>query len=86
MSSPESVVRARLKAVGFPPTRVTVHKGFVTPGFGGSDRPERVGFAYVDFDFDFDFFEPIKVVLDALESRLNGGAPVRPGLSPVVGH
>jgi hypothetical protein len=73
MAVPVEAVRARLAAIGFPPHRVTIHAGFVTAAFADSGQlPDRVSFAYVDFDL----YEPIKIVLTALGPRLTDGAIV----------
>lgn len=73
MSCPETMVRGRLREIGFEENRVVVHRGFVEADFASLGRlPDRVSFAYVDFDF----YEPILVVLAALHERLSSGAVV----------
>ena len=73
MSCPEDMVRARLAAISFPPHRYVVHKGFIDAVID-TDRglPQRVSFAYVDFDF----YEPTKVALEYLDGVLAAGATV----------
>lgn len=73
MSCPEDMVRARLAAVGFPPHRYVLHKGFIDAVLR-HDRalPRAVSFAYVDFDF----YEPTKAVLEFLDGVLSAGATV----------
>lgn len=73
MASPEHMVAARLKAVEFPRDRVVIHKGFIEQVIGvDGTLPERVSFAYVDFDF----YEPIKVALEFLHEVTERGAIV----------
>jgi O-methyltransferase len=73
MSVPVQVVRARLGALEFPSDRVTIHEGFVDADFADSGQlPDQVSFAYVDFDL----YEPIKIVLAAIQPRLTRGAIV----------
>ena len=69
MSCPEDMVRARLSAVGFPPHRYVLHKGFIEAVLH-HDRtlPRAVSFAYVDFDF----YEPTRAVLEYRRSALGG--------------
>jgi O-methyltransferase len=63
MAYPDDVVRRRLGAISFPAARVAIHKGFIESVLVHHDTlPERVSFAYVDFDF----YEPIRVTLDFL--------------------
>jgi hypothetical protein len=73
MSNPETLVRARLKAVSFPEERTIVHKGFIEKVIEGNHQlPERVSFAYVDFDF----YEPVRIVLEFLDKRTARGAVI----------
>ena len=71
MSYPEDIVRARLKAISFPPQRYFIHKGFIEQLLP-KDRnlPKEVCFAYVDFDF----YEPIKLALEFLHEITPCGA------------
>lgn len=64
MVSPVDLVLARLQAISFPPSRFTIHQGFIEELIHREvDLPSQVSFAYVDFDF----YEPIKVTLDFLD-------------------
>lgn len=64
MASPEGLVLSRLESIGFPTDRTVIHKGFfdnlLLKRF---NFPERVAFAYVDFDFH----DPIKQALEFLD-------------------
>jgi O-methyltransferase len=73
MRSPENEVRTRLAAVGFPSERFVIHKGYFNDlldtkaGF-----PEKVSFAYVDFDFH----DPIVESLHFLHETTSNGAVI----------
>lgn len=71
MSCPQEPVRALLEDISFPAERFKIHKGFIEKVLS-DDRnlPERVSFAYVDFDF----YEPTKLALDFLHSTTSPGA------------
>ena len=71
MSSPEEMVRSRLKAISFPEQRYVIHKGFIEQLIH-EDKflPEEVCFAYVDFDF----YEPIKIALNFLDHVTQSGS------------
>jgi hypothetical protein len=73
MSCPENMVQNRLQAISFPSDRYVIHKGFIQKLIG-EDKflPKKVSFAYVDFDF----YEPIKIVLDFLDSVTTSGSIV----------
>jgi O-methyltransferase len=52
MSSPEIMVRTRLGSISFPENRTVIHKGFIDKVLkNASNLPQKVSFAYVDFDF-----------------------------------
>jgi hypothetical protein len=73
MSCPEDMVRSRLAAVGFPPHRYVLHKGFIEAVLRYDDAlPTAVSFAYVDFDF----YEPTRVVLEFLDRVISPGATI----------
>ena len=72
MASPESEVTGRLNDVGFPSERTHLRKGWVHESLARGDVPNRVAFAYVDFDF----YEPIKVALEWLDTVTGVGARV----------
>lgn len=62
----------RLKDIGFPLDRVTIVPGFIEESSKSTSLPERVCFAYVDFDF----YEPIKIALELLDSRMHPGGHI----------
>lgn len=71
MACPEEMVRARLEAIAFPAERYVVHEGFIDKVVtDGSNLPESVSFAFVDFDF----YEPIKLALDFLHQKTITGS------------
>jgi O-methyltransferase len=71
MSCPEDMVRSRLKAIDFPNSRFTIHKGFIEASLNNNPSlPSQVSFAYVDFDF----YEPIQIALDFLHGISPSGA------------
>ena len=73
MSCPESMVVSRLQAISFSPRRYIIHRGFVEHSIGSDSRlPEKVSFAYVDFDF----YEPIKTALEFLHRVCPAGAVI----------
>ena len=59
-------VETRLAQIGFPKERYRVRPGFVHDSLREGNGPERVCFAYVDFDF----YEPIAHALDYLDRHL----------------
>jgi len=68
---PIDLVLARLKAVGFPASRYVIHKGYFENLVGEKENfPTEVSFAFVDFDF----YEPIKLVLNFLDTVSPAGA------------
>lgn len=73
MSCMEDFVIARLKAISFQSKRYVIHKGFFEEVIHQDDKlPEKVCFAYVDFDF----YEPIKLALEFLHQRTSSGAMI----------
>lgn len=58
-----SVIK-RLKEIDFPSNRIRVIPGFIADTIKRRDLPQRVSFAYVDFDF----YEPIKIALEFLDT------------------
>ena len=71
MSCPEDMVQSRLSAISFPANRYVIHKGFVNQVLiENVNLPEKVSFAYVDFDF----YEPIKETLNYLHTILADNA------------
>lgn len=73
MSCPEDMVRGRLAAIGFPPHRYVLHKGFIDTVLQRAEAlPQAVSFAYVDFDF----YEPTRLTLEFLDQVLTDGAKI----------
>jgi O-methyltransferase len=68
MSSPRRIVEAELREVGWSRTRIV--SGFVDQTL--TELPERVAFAYLDFDF----YQPTWDVLQLLKTRLGAGGIV----------
>ena len=66
MATPVSSVNNKLKNIGFPNNRVKIVPGFIEKSILQNNLPEKVSFAYVDFDF----YEPIKVALNFLDKVL----------------
>ncbi len=67
------LVKSRLGAISVAPDRYRIHAGFIeTVVHTDRTLPQRVSFAYVDFDL----YEPIKVALDFLHERTCAGAVV----------
>jgi len=68
MSCPVDMVKSRLAMIGYPQAKYRIHQGFIEDlinekrGF-----PKSISFAYVDFDF----YEPIKIALKFLGSKLS---------------
>jgi len=69
MASGQDQVTGRLNAINFPFDRVQIVPGFIEKTAQYASLPKQVCFAYVDFDF----YEPIKIALELLESRLPVG-------------
>jgi hypothetical protein len=65
-------VIGRLNSISFPLERVKVVPGFIEKTAKFPNLPKQVCFAYVDFDF----YEPIRIALELLESRLPIGGAV----------
>ena len=72
MSHPVEEVRARLEDVGFDWDRVRVVPGMIEETVAFDNLPDKVCFAYVDFDF----YSGIKVTLEFLENRLTPGGQI----------
>jgi cephalosporin hydroxylase len=69
MSYPIEMVEARLKAISFPSSRVKIVPGFIEETIDSPDLPQKVCFAYLDFDF----YLPILTSLKFLNQRLSTG-------------
>lgn len=73
MKCPEDMVIERLNSIGFPKERVSLHKGFIEDLIHEQvDFPTQVSFAYVDFDF----YEPTKIVLNFLDTKVSVGSVI----------
>jgi hypothetical protein len=69
MSHPEAEMRARMKGLDIPLNAYRVVPGLFDSTIADDRLPERVCFAYVDFDF----YAPIKAALEKLLPRLTPG-------------
>lgn len=70
MAVPMDSVLENLSDVGFPPSRFVIHKGWFEELLPDKlNFPQHVSFAYVDFDL----YEPIKVVLNFLDTVMPSG-------------
>jgi O-methyltransferase len=69
MGYPDTVVRSKLKALGFPESRTHIVPGFIQSSLKQAQLPEQVCFAYVDFDL----YEPILIALNFLADRVPVG-------------
>jgi O-methyltransferase len=72
MAFPVKEVRARLARIGFAEERVRIVPGFIEDTISGPGLPDRVSFAYVDFDF----YAPIRIALGYLHAHMQAGAHV----------
>ena len=72
MACGQEQVIGRLNSISFPLERVKVVPGFIEKTARNPNLPKKVCFAYVDFDF----YEPIKIALELLDSRLPAGGVV----------
>ena len=62
-------VLERLRSISYPLSRVKIVPGFIENTVSLGDLPDRVCFAYVDFDF----YEPILIALNYLNKHLSKG-------------
>lgn len=72
MMSPESEVLEKLQDISFPSGRTQIMKGWVEDSLARSDVPQKVAFAYVDFDF----YGPIKAALEFLDTVMPVGGRI----------
>jgi O-methyltransferase len=73
MKCREDMVLARFQELSFPAQRYVIHKGFFDQLIDrDKNLPQKVSFAYVDFDF----YEPIKQVLEFLHPITSRGAMI----------
>lgn len=68
MACPRAEVEERLRRIGIPPEAVRIVPGFIDRTLA-QEAPERVAFAYVDFDF----YAPIRQALEYLDRTLSPG-------------
>ena len=66
MAHPEIEVQTRLSAIGIPDTDYRLVPGLFEDSVARGLLPDRVCFAYVDFDF----YAPIKLALEAISAKL----------------
>jgi len=67
MSCSVEMVESRLRAISFPSSRTKIVPGFIEETINSSVLPQKVCFAYVDFDF----YQPILTTLKSLNNRLS---------------
>src|SRR5204863_9227112 len=60
-------VLERLQTISYPLSRVKIVPGFIENTISLGDLPDKVCFAYIDFDF----YEPILIVLNYLHKHLS---------------
>jgi hypothetical protein len=71
MACAEDFVLARLQSISFPSKRYVIHKGYFEELVKHRNNfPEKICFAYVDFDF----YEPVKLVLEFFQEKSTVGA------------
>jgi len=71
MACPENMVISNLKDISFDENRYEIHKGFIEELIHyDKNLPKKVSFAYLDFDF----YEPIKIVLNFLDTVTEKGS------------
>jgi len=69
MACPIDMVRLRLADIQFPTERTMIVPGFIETTIYNTGLPEKVCFAYIDFDF----YEPILIALQYLDRVLQPG-------------
>ena len=67
MAYEKEVALKKLKDINFPQQQLRVVPGFIEESINGNLLPEKVSFAYVDFDL----YQPIKVALQFLSEKLS---------------
>ena len=72
MAFPVTRVQERLAAIAFPASRVQVVPGFIEDTRDTGPLPNLVAFSFVDFDL----YEPIRIALEILDTRLAPGGCV----------
>lgn len=70
MNCSDKLVVQRLKGISFDPNKYILHKGFIEKLIHEDrDLPEKVSFAYIDFDF----YEPVSIALNFLHNVTPAG-------------
>lgn len=69
MACEVEMVKQRLKDINFPSTRVKIIPGFIEKTINQSNLPDKICFAYIDFDL----YEPILIALNFLDIVLQTG-------------
>lgn len=69
MACAQDLVQSKLRDISFPPERVKIFAGFIEETAARPPLPDKVCFAYIDFDF----YDPIRLVLEYLDDRLSPG-------------
>jgi O-methyltransferase len=69
MACPVDMVKSRLQDISFPFSKVNIVPGFIEETIKSSFLPDRVCFAYIDFDF----YNPILIALEFLNHHLSKG-------------
>lgn len=67
MSYPVDMVRSSLKDISFPHQRIKIISGFIEEVINYDDLPDKICFAYVDFDF----YQPTLIALNFLNKKLS---------------
>jgi cephalosporin hydroxylase len=69
MACPVDMVKSKLQDISFPFSRVKIVPGFIEETIQSSNLPDKVCFAYIDFDF----YKPILTALEFLHTHLSIG-------------
>lgn len=72
MAHKDLSVKRKLSDISFPMSRVNIVKGFIEETIKFKNLPDKVCFAFVDFDF----YEPILIALNFLDTVLSTGGYV----------
>lgn len=72
MKSPIELVESKLAEIDFPASRYCIRPGWINQTLAAAPMPEQVCFAYLDFDF----YEPLRLALDWLDTRMLPGTSI----------
>jgi O-methyltransferase len=72
MLCPLSMIQERLKEIQFPKERTKIVSGFIEQTITNNKLPQKICFAYVDFDF----YEPILTALKYIDKKLQSGGTI----------